>query len=1159
MHEPRPTPESASAAQAASLTAERVALREVQRIFAQVRELPPVARDAAIDIATDNPWVRAEVRSLLTFDADETPTIPGERSSQAFDPEVLIGVQVDEFTIRSLIGIGGMGAVYAAEQRAPARRVALKVLTTAHTSPTALLRFDRESQILARLDHPSIARVIRSGVLTIPSSDSASDSAADGDGYETRPYFVMDLFERGCSITQWERNASPSRRQFVETFAVACDAVGEGHRRGVVHLDLKPSNLLIGEDERLHVIDFGIAKILDAFHEGTEVAEGTEGTEGAHGATGSALDDHVVGTPQYMSPEQFTREGVRVDSRSDVYSLGLILYELLTRQSPASSRIVGLLAPQRFDSTLPNELNAIVLKALALAPDERYGTASELADDLRRWLNDASVLAMRLSTADLLRRLARKNRIATAALAVGALAIVVAMATSIVFAVQASQDAQRARAQTARANIHGASTSLALGAQADAFVSLTAAPLEHSGWETRHMRKRMQNFEVLAPTAPELLVISECIATREVISGLGDAAVHIHDLTGERAEEMIDLRSFASGHGDIGSLSVSTDGSVILAANWFGALMRIDRNAGTVTQIGTGVRYCGIIGALACVVRIDGIVELRDLSTNSVIESLPSFGEPKDVSFTSDRSLGLIAYADGRIRCLQFNHAAGTMHERWVTPPRTHGTRVVALSPSGARIIVAWTDGRIARLDPADGQTLFETDIEGGAIFDLAISPDERKVAASSWTRAVRLIDPDSLAVTRELGGTSYHVWGLEFDHTSSRLYSQVQVEEVETDGTKRANIHLGAWHLEAVNERTGAIANAISDAIADAIADAITDIDTDHSPICATWDLQSESFTSVDDAGVIREMRPLDGSTRTIARVRSRASRIARSGDLIAVGTLDGTAELLEQDASGSWTTRWQRPTGAESVTAIAFSPDNSCIAIGDISNHAACLDILDGRVRWNTTLPLAADRTTRLPVSKAIFTDDGASVTFAINRYGPPRPSFRTSDGALRSTAVVHTTTQADDALLQPNGSISFLGITGDFWREGADGVEPLPSVARNGGVMTANEDFTRIFIGARDGTVRVIEAESAEELMRLDSPSGSPLVVDFDEVRDELRVFTSRGMMRVWHGIPNFSLPLAIHPHLTELIDKQPESLSPTVLPPPLRRPVSPASGK
>ncbi|GLC25599.1 hypothetical protein rosag_21120 [Roseisolibacter agri] len=336
------------------------------------------------------------------------------------------------YRVTGPLGEGGMGVVYAAEQLAPIqRRVAVKVLRSGMEAGV-LARFAAERQALALMEHPAIARVYDAG--TTP----------DG-----RPYFVMEYVE-GTPIGEFCAARGLSTRERLQLFVVVCQAVQHAHQKGVIHRDLKPSNVLVSEQGGAplpKVIDFGIAKAVDRHLTG-ETLTTAFGT--------------VVGTPAYMSPEQAEGGGVDVDTRTDVYALGVMLYELLTGALPVDPSETGLLpfiaqlmartsaisppsarVVHRPDLAreLRGDLDAIVLKAMAPERERRYQTAQELALDLERHLDRRPVAARPPSLAYRFGKLARRR---PAAVALGVSSIVFLIGLSVVTTVQARR-VERAR------------------------------------------------------------------------------------------------------------------------------------------------------------------------------------------------------------------------------------------------------------------------------------------------------------------------------------------------------------------------------------------------------------------------------------------------------------------------------------------------------------------------------------------------------------------------------------------------------------------------------------------------------------------------------------------------------------------------------------------
>lgn len=270
------------------------------------------------DACGDDSALREEVESLLSahdkasrFMADATSEFVEPAPAEHSLPEEP-GKMVDRYKLLEVIGEGGFGVVYMAQQNEPIRRrVALKIIKLGMDTKQVVARFEAERQALAMMDHPNIARVI--------------DGGATSTG---RPYFVMELV-RGELITEYCDKARLTTRARLELFQQVCAAIQHAHQKGIIHRDIKPSNVLvtISDDKPLvKVIDFGIAKATNS-----ELTEKTLFTEFRQ----------LIGTPQYMSPEQAERSGVDVDTRTDIYSLGVLLYEMLTGRTPIDPKVLG--------------------------------------------------------------------------------------------------------------------------------------------------------------------------------------------------------------------------------------------------------------------------------------------------------------------------------------------------------------------------------------------------------------------------------------------------------------------------------------------------------------------------------------------------------------------------------------------------------------------------------------------------------------------------------------------------------------------------------------------------------------------------------------------------------------------------------------------------
>jgi non-specific serine/threonine protein kinase/serine/threonine-protein kinase len=427
-------------------------------IFAQASELPATARVAFVTSACagDEALVK-QVMELLA--ASDTVGSRFNPDSTAMGRELLdlprdeVPAQIGPYRIGSVIGRGGMGAVYEAEQRNPQRRVALKVIKLGMDTAQVVARFEQERQALAILDHPNIAKVLDAGVT------------------ETgRPYFVME-FVQGVPIAEYCDTNKLSIEERLGLFDQVCQAVQHAHTKGIIHRDLKPSNVLVSMQDgkaTAKVIDFGVAKAT-----ASKLTERTLFTE----------HQQLIGTPEYMSPEQ-AEGSLDIDTRTDVYSLGVLLYELLTGTTPFDSRMLRAAAygeiqriirevdppkpstrlsqsketlagvaakrhtePARLASTIRGELDWIVMKALEKERQRRYETANGLAMDVRRYLSGEAVLAVPPSRAYRARKFVVRNTLWVGAVAAVSMALLVGLGASTAMYVREQRARERADAK----------------------------------------------------------------------------------------------------------------------------------------------------------------------------------------------------------------------------------------------------------------------------------------------------------------------------------------------------------------------------------------------------------------------------------------------------------------------------------------------------------------------------------------------------------------------------------------------------------------------------------------------------------------------------------------------------------------------------------------
>jgi len=401
-----------------------------KELFRLALEQPAGEREAFVKRQTRDDPIQSEVLRLLRHHEQNSdflisPMSPEPQSANdATDP--LISRNLGGFVLLKRIGMGGMGAVYEAEQSQPRRRAAVKVLRPGVFAGRMRRRFEFESEVLAKLRHPGIAQVYAAGVFEM--------------GGEGQPWFAMELID-GPGIQTYAKQNALTIADKVRLLLAVCDAVQHAHQCGVIHRDLKPDNILIttsgaGGAVQPKILDFGVARSID-----TQMH-----------ATMHTVAGELVGTLAYMSPEQLLGDSEQIDARCDVFALGVIAYELLGNKLPHGAAGASFAHVMRaieqdeppmlgtIDPALRGDMELIIAKALEKDPGRRYQSAAELAADLRRYLNDEPVLARPATAIYQFRKFARRNR----ALVGGVFTTMLALAVGMILYAREAQSARRA-------------------------------------------------------------------------------------------------------------------------------------------------------------------------------------------------------------------------------------------------------------------------------------------------------------------------------------------------------------------------------------------------------------------------------------------------------------------------------------------------------------------------------------------------------------------------------------------------------------------------------------------------------------------------------------------------------------------------------------------
>jgi eukaryotic-like serine/threonine-protein kinase len=762
------------------------------------------------------------------------------------DEEDLAGLRLGPYVVEREIGRGGMGIVYLARRADDAyqKRVAVKLVFPAFETAEALGRFARERRALARLDHPGVARII--------------DGGTSGAGL---PWLAMDYVE-GAPLDEWcdARRLGVGAR--LALFRDVCAAVGYAHQSLVVHRDLKPSNILVTAEGRVKLLDFGLARLLDA-----------AGDAGPR-LTRSALR---FLTPEYASPEQL--RGEEVTTAGDVYSLGVLLYHLLTGRRPHDLegrsfaemiRLVGETDPpkpstalgggrEKLRRELEGDLDNIVLKALAREPHRRYASAAELSEDVRRYLDGEPVRARPASLAYRAGKFVGRHRAASALAAFVVVSLVAGAAFALYRARAAEAESARQRRLLYLAEMREAGRDLDEGD----FAGLRAALAR---WEPRAGEEDWRGFEWFY-------------------------------LRREARRERLELKH----GGEVADVKFSPGGESVVTA-------------------------CG-----------DGRLRLWDARTGRELKSLrPGGAPPQSLAFSPDGATLLAAGADGAVRAWD----AARWEERWGFNAGGAAPATVALSPDG-RFIAAASGAALVTAEAATGRKLAEAagatvyslavlsdgrtvvtgdtagaltfrDLAGGRklhsfvahpghfVFSVAVSPDGRRLATGGGDKTARLWDVRTRREIRSFTGHSNSVRAVAFSPDGTRLVTAGADRLVKLWDASTGR-ELREWRGHTGRVRAVAFA-----------PDGLT-------------------VASAGDDGSVK-IWPADGGNEGPDVLTGHTGRViplafSPDGRSLASGSADGTV-LVRDVATGRQV--WSLRGGAQEVFALAFSPDGRHLVAG-------------------------------------------------------------------------------------------------------------------------------------------------------------------------------------------------------------------------------------
>jgi len=739
------------------------------------------------------------------------------------------------YKLVAVLGEGGMGTVYRANQTVPVKRdVALKLIKAGMDSHSVLARFDVERQALALMDHPNIARVYDGG--TTPAG---------------QPYFVMELVT-GAAITEYCDQERLSVKARLKLFISVCQAVQHAHQKGIIHRDLKPGNVLVKEVDGLptpKVIDFGVAK--------ATVQKLTEQTMADFRA--------LVGTPAYMSPEQADPSSIDIDTRTDVYALGVILYELLAGSPPIGTNEVqrgailemlrmvreveperpstrvrtaeGLpriaanrgIEPAKLSKLLRGDLDWVVLKALEKDRTRRYDTATGFAADIRRYLADEPVVARPPSTGYRFRKAWRRNRLAFTAAAAVAMALLAGIGVSTW---------QADRANRAKA--------AALAAQADALVKQSEAETQRNRADLSQQQSRQLLYASNMNLAQQALKLNNLGKARRLLDRHRPQPGE-EDLRGwewrylwqqTRSRALVTLTNRPTRGS---SVSFSRDGNR-LAVGWFDGHVdlwdvpgrRWIRALTDSEQAQEGrVAFAPVRNFLAATSEPNSVT-LYDLDSGreSILWRAPDRGtwDVRDLAFSQDGSK-MVIYAGSNPSLGDavwvvdvFSSKTESRHPTAFSRTRHHGA--AQLSPDNRRLYMPRSDAlnyrySIQCIDLSTGQELWQTERQRDlGLTALAISPDGRVLASGSGFEdpSIRIWDATTGRLLVRLDGHTAWVCRLAFSKDGHRLISAASDQTLriwDTSAWTETQVlrgHSDEVHAVAISEQAHLVASAGKD-----------------------------------------------------------------------------------------------------------------------------------------------------------------------------------------------------------------------------------------------------------------------------------------------------------------------------------------------------------
>jgi WD40 repeat protein/serine/threonine protein kinase len=866
---------------------------------------------------------------------DSDSDAPREEEGEIMPDPALASLSqgLDRYHLIEKIGEGGCGVVYRAEQLAPVRReVAIKVIKLGMDSHNVLARFDAERQALAMMDHSNIAKFFDAGVL----------------GQPPRPYFVMELIS-GETLTQYCQRRQLSLEERLRLFIELCEAIQHAHQKGIIHRDLKPSNVLVVEENgqpRPKVIDFGVARATAR----QRLADETIYT----------AFDQFVGTPAYMSPEQTGTVGEDIDTRSDVYSLGVLLYELLTGRPPFDPvrlrdaaldevcRIIREEDPPRPSTRLgamrsgteprganrpvlrdfQDDLDWVVMKALEKDRARRYDTANGFAADIRRFLAHEPVAARPPTKSYRAAKFVRRHRLVVGAVAMVALAVLVASVVSSWMYVKerAAREEAEVRAYASDMNL-AASTFEENGSLRGVMNLLTAweRKPDRRGWEWHFLKAAIESGATTVHAGSNAIrAVAWSPDGRQLAGGGGDGELIVWDASDGREQ-----RRFLAHTGGVSSVAWSPDGKKLasggedqVARIWdvpaFSQLVAYQAHSDNVKSIAWSPDGGRVASGSA-----DSTVRIWDAASGAA-ERIISMGAAVRAMAWSPHGNWLAA--GGNDKTLRVWNATNGEQRLFPSEQERFGFfSAVDWSPDGQYLAAGGSDARLRIYNLTTGEAVVTRAAHSGWIAVIAWSPDGRTLASTGCDDGlVKIWDAGTRRVVRVFRGHLSAVRSLAWRPDGKRIVS------ASLDGT------LKIWDLERPDPAQRLL-------------------EQPDQVMSLSWHPDGRRLATASRDALIRVWDTSGGgSCKVLGQHSGWAWRAVwnPAGAILASGGSDGTVKLWAAD-SGAEVTNVAALKGE--VRDMAWDPRGQTLAVVGGEKQLAVLDERGG-VLLNRSLPMMA-----------------------------------------------------------------------------------------------------------------------------------------------------------------------------------------------------------